>query len=379
MYADYNELAKRYGFPDLPGSDTLTSIRVQQRPEMPLLTRQEQEQLAAWNATWHGYPRDVCVPQLVAMQARIRPEAIALAGVDRVLSYGELNRRANQLAHHLQDLGVRANVLVASCVERSVDMVVVLLAVLKAGGAYVPMDPAYPPERLTFMLQDTQAPVLVTQQHLAPRFVTLDTQTHVISLDADAALLDQKSAADPSCLVTVADLAYVIYTSGSTGRPKGVQIEHGSLLNLVYWHQRAFEITPPDRATQVAGPAFDAVGWELWPYLTMGASVFLPDEDTRKSPTLLRDWLIEQRITIAFLPTALAESLLSLDWPMAAALRFLLTGADTLHSYPPASLPFVLVNNYGPTEATVVATSGRILPSKHADSPPPIGRPILGT
>ena len=256
MNTDRNELGKHYGSSNLPCPGVLIATREQQRPEMPLLTRQEQEQLAAWNATRYEYARDVCIPQLVARQANATPDAIALVDADRALSYAELNRRANQLAHYLRELGVRASVLVALCAERSVDMVVGLLAILKAGGAYLPLDPAYPPERLAFMLQDARAPVLVTQQHLASRFANLDTRPHIVCLDADAALLARQSAADPSCAISITDLAYVIYTSGSTGQPKGVQIAHDSLLNLVFWHQRAFSVTSSDRATQVASPAF---------------------------------------------------------------------------------------------------------------------------
>jgi amino acid adenylation domain-containing protein/FkbM family methyltransferase len=311
---------------------------------------------------------------LVAQQVAVRPEATALVVDNQRLSYGELNRRANQLAHYLQMLGVRPNVLVGLLLERSMDMVVGLLGILKAGGAYVPLDPAYPPDRLRFMLEDAQITVLVTQQR---QVAGLPYQgARVVCMDSDAAALAQQSASNPISAVTAADLAYVIYTSGSTGKPKGVQITHGSLLNLVFWHQRAFAVTPADRATQVTSPSFDATGWELWPYLTACASVYLPDEDTRVTSTLLRNWLVEHRITISFLPTALAESIIALEWPPTTSLRYLLTGADTLHRYPSSTLPFVLVNNYGPTEATVVATSGHVSPSEHADRPPSIGRPI---
>ena len=140
-------------------------------------------------------------------------------------------------------------------------------------------------------------------------------------MESDKDLLEQQSIEDPALSMAANSLAYVIYTSGSTGQPKGVQISHGSLLNLMYWHQRAFEITATDRATQVASPAFDATGWELWPYLTCGASVHLIDENTKLAPELVRDWLIEQNITVTFLPTPLAESVLSLNWPATTALR----------------------------------------------------------
>jgi len=175
-------------------------------------------------------------------------------------------------------------------------------------------------------------------------------------------------------------LAYVIYTSGSTGQPKGVEVLHRGLSNLVSWHLRAFEVTPADRASHLAALGFDAAVWELWPYLVAGASVHLASEEVRQNPQKLRDWLVEEKITIAFLPTPLAESMLLLEWSKQSALRILLTGADTLHHTPRAGLPFILVNNYGPTECAVVATSGRVWPASGSSSQPPsIGRPIDNT
>ncbi len=238
------------------------------------LTESEQQQLAAWNATRQDYPQDTCIPQLIAERAATTPDAIALAMSDKVLSYWELNQRANELAHDLQAFGVGPNVLVGLCIERSLDMVVGLLGILKAGGAYVPVDPSYPAERIAFILADAQASVLVTQAQLAAQLPLQAMQ--VVYLDTYMSMPIQQNLTEPATTVTLSDLAYVIYTSGSTGRPKGVQITHGNLLNLVFWHQRAFAVTPMDRATQVASPAFDATGWELWPYLTAGASIYLP-------------------------------------------------------------------------------------------------------
>jgi amino acid adenylation domain-containing protein len=361
-------------------SEPLTAtVATSERPQMGAsrLTAVERRQLAAWNATQQPYSRDDCVPQLAALRAAIQPDAVALVADNRMLTYGELNRRANQLAHYLRALDVGPDMLVAVCMERSLDMVVALLGVLKAGGAYVPLDPTYPPLRLKFMLEDTQASVIVTQQSQAVRLPAHNAQ--VVCLDTDAAVLAQQSTADPEPAATAAHLAYVIYTSGSTGQPKGVKITHESLLNLIFWHHQAFSVSPEDRATQLAGPAFDATVWELWPYLTIGASVYLPDEDTRVAPIRLRDWLVEQQITITFLPTALAEGIIALEWPRQTALRYLLTGADTLHHYPAPDLPFTLMNNYGPTENTVVTTSGPVLPTVRPDALPSIGRPIANT
>ncbi len=171
-------------------------------------------------------------------------------------------------------------------------------------------------------------------------------------------------------------LAYVIYTSGSTGTPKGVEVEHGSLLNLVAWHQRTYEVTAATRATQIAGTAFDASVWETWPYLTLGATLYLPEEEVRLVPEKLRDWLIDSKITISFLPTPLAESMLSLEWPEETSLRYLLTGGDQLHHYPAKEIPFTLVNHYGPTENTVVTTAGEVPVAAGQEEPPSIGRPI---
>ena len=375
MCADGHEIAERSL--EVPISEVYDVVREEHSRALPLLTEIEQHQIAAWNATQQDYPRDACVPQLVARQAAATPEAVALAAGDQTCTYRELNRRANQVAHYLQTLGVRPRVLVGLCVERSFDMVVGLLGILKAGGAYVPLDPGYPPDRLAFMLSDTQAPVLVTQQRLISRLPS--GEARVVLLDTDTAVLAQQSEAEPVLSATASDLAYVIYTSGSTGRPKGVQITHESLLNLLFWHHRAFAVTPSDRATQLTSPAFDATGWELWPYLTAGASVYLLDEESRVVPELCRDFLLSHDISITFLPTALAESVMALEWPSTTSLRYLLTGADALHHYPSPSLPFALINNYGPTEATVVATFGRVFPTECVAIPPSIGRPIANT
>src|ERR687886_738282 len=345
---------------------------------LPILTQPERHTLLVeWNHTQVDYPKDVCVHQLFEAQVEQTPEAMAVVFEDQQLTYRELNRRANQVAHHLRSLGVGSDVLVGICVERSLEMVVGLLGILKAGAAYVPLDPSYPAERLAFMLEDAQVPILLTQQRLVSRLPKHGAKA--ICLDADWEIIAQESTENSTSNVKADNLAYVIYTSGSTGKPKGVQIEHQGLLNLVFWHQRAFAVSSAERATQIAGPAFDAAVWELLPYLTTGASIYIANEETRISPVQLRDWLITSAITITFLPTPLAESVLSLDWPSNTALQTLLTGGDKLHNYPSPSLPFKLVNNYGPTENTVVTTSGGVSSTKQSDRTPTIGRPIANT
>lgn len=315
-----------------------------------------------------------CVHELVAARAAQRPGALAVSGPDETLTYAELDERSSRLAKHLRSLGVGPNVLVGLCVERSAAMVVGALGILKAGGAYVAMDATYPAERLAYMLDDSRAPVLVTSRAQAGRLDGGDSL--VVVLDGTWI----SSSEEPIPLTETAagpgDLAYVIYTSGSSGRPKGVMVEHRSLLNLVRWHRRAFSITERDRATQVASPAFDATVWELWPHLTAGAAILIAPEEVRADAAAMRDWLLEQQVTITFLPTPLAEAALALPWPRSAAMRIMLTGGDALHRRPSEDMPFELVNNYGPTEGTVVSTSGIVPRDTGSGFAPTIGKPI---
>jgi amino acid adenylation domain-containing protein len=312
----------------------------------------------------------------MAAQAALRPNWQAIVSGSDALSYADLDRRANRLANYLIALGVGPETIVGLCLNRSTESVVCALAVLKAGGAYLPLDPAFPTERLHFLLSDASPAVLITREDLAGKLSY--GQWKVISTDTDQNI-EACSSDAPKITVSADQLAYVIYTSGSTGQPKGVEVTHKSLLNLVNWHTHEFAVTSQDKASHLAGVGFDAAVWEVWPYLTAGASLHLPDETTRVSPELLRDWLVAKQITISFLPTALAEAVMILDWPSTTALRYLLTGADTLHRYPTDNLPFELVNNYGPTECTVVATSGRVPAQTKPGALPTIGRPITNT
>jgi amino acid adenylation domain-containing protein len=257
---------------------------------------------------------------------------------------------------------------------RSVEFAVAALAIFKTGSAYLPIDIATPDDRLRMMLAGAQASTILTQSALSG---TLSREIQqLVALDTCSEAIRRCSAEALPVRVAPEDLAYVIYTSGSTGTPKAVAIGHGSLLNLVAWHNRTFAVTRADVATQLAPTGFDAAVWELWPHLAAGACVHVVDEDVRIEPEKLRDWLVREKITISFVPTPLVERMIKLPWPARTSLRFLLTGADTLHHYPAAGLPFRLVNNYGPTECTVVATSGIIAPQENQVSLPPIGRPI---
>jgi amino acid adenylation domain-containing protein len=361
----------------------LTSIVAQpEQPlaDLPMLTREEQQYLLTQrNAARRNYPQNLCVHQLFEQQVERTPDAVALVCKDEVLTYAELNRRANQLAQFLQGIGIAPEVCVGICMERSSEMIVGLLGVLKTGGAYLPLDPTSPTERLAFMVQDAQVAVLLTQKRLEQSMPTQSRLSGIPMMLLENVWNFSLPDEPPPNRASVENLAYVIYTSGSTGVPKGVQITQHNLLNLLYWHQETFSLQPSDRATQVSNPAFDATGWEVWPYLTYGASVFFPDEETRLSPPLFQNWLMRHQITVTFLPTPLAEQIMRLAWPKNTCLRFLLTGADTLHQYPSPDLPFAVINNYGPTEATVVATSGWVAPTDATQMAPSIGKPIANT
>lgn len=326
------------------------------------------------------------IVEQVSGQAATRPDAIAVVENGDRLSYRELDVRANKLAHELRSLGVGPEIVVALCLPRSPAMVVASLAALKAGGAYLPLDPASPLARLSRILQDARASVVLLGDELAEvaavetlPVVHLDRQGRIRRAQPQTTPRDDAKELAPGLSGSVHDLAYVIYTSGSTGEPKGVEIEHESLQNLVSWHIDEFGITSSDRATLMASPGFDAAVWELWPYLATGATIFIADATVRKDPFALRNWLVNQGITITFVPTPMAEELMHMDWPDPCVLRVMLTGADTLQHYPPMNLPFLVVNNYGPTECTVVATSGTVSTDSTISGLPPIGRPIANT
>ena len=329
----------------------------------------------------------------VEAQAARTPDALAVSAPDGQLSYGDLNRRANGLAAHLRGLGVGLGDLVGVYLERSAALVVGFLGIWKAGAAYVPLDPAEPAERLRYLVEDAGLRVVVTAAQepgaagrsalAAPRGSV--GEGHAPAGMAGAARLVQlgpggtgpgdEGEANLARGLRGEHLAYVIYTSGSSGRPKGVLIAHAGLANLVAWHQETYQVTPADRAGQVAGPAFDAATWEIWPYLAAGASIHIPDEETRVDPAKLLPWFAATGITLAFLPTPLAVAALDEVWPPGLALRALLTGGAALPHGPRTPLPAALFNHYGPTENTVVATSAPVAVQPEPGAAPPMAGP----
>ena len=312
------------------------------------------------------------LPELIQQQALIAPERIAVCRGAASLTFKALSEQVQEFANLLHEQGCTPGTTVALCMERSPSWVIAALATMRLGAAYVPIDPAWPDRRIVHVVQDSSTTVLITPSAMFARLALPITHVDPESYSrGGTALSTSPPAISPDAL------AYVIYTSGSTGTPKGVEITHANLMNLVQWNCRAFSITSDDVGSHLAGLGFDAAGWEIWPYLCAGACVdIIEDEAVRQSPRLLQTWMCKRGITVGFVPTALASEMIAMEWPHSTRLRTMLTGADTLQRAPKAGLPFVLVNNYGPTECTVVATSGLVQPE--SDVPPSIGRPIDG-
>jgi amino acid adenylation domain-containing protein len=344
--------------------------------EVSLLSDQEQQQLVnEWNNTAVEYPMRY-VAEEFGVQAEGRAEAVAVEDERQRWSYGELERRSNQLAQYLRRLGIGLESRVGLLLPRSCEFVEAALAVMKAGGVYVPLDPQHPAERIRFMLGDVGASVVLTEEGLAK--VVVGSEAKVVLLDRDDSEIRAATGMPLKLEVARENLAYIIYTSGSTGKPKGVGVTHGGLMNLVAWHQESYGVGYGDRASQVAGQSFDASVWEIWPYLTAGASLHIAPGPAVTVPGLMVKWLMEKEISIAFLPTPLAEAVLEEKWPEKSGLRYLLTGGDRLHGRGPRNKGFELVNHYGPTENSVVATSGKVK-AEESGRRPPIGRPIANT
>ncbi|GFJ83718.1 hypothetical protein Phou_078980 [Phytohabitans houttuyneae] len=340
--------------------------------QLRLLPDAEAGQLERWSRG-PAVAGDRPVTELIAQQAKTRPDAVAVRWPEGQLSYGELWRRAIGLAGRLREAGVAAEEPVALCVDRSAELVVGELAVLTAGGCYLPVDPSYPAERIGFMLGDAGVRTVLTTAALRGR---LPASGRTV-IDLDGATGEEPPAVADTGPVSLDRLAYVIYTSGSTGRPKGAALAHRGLANLIGWHLAEYTLGPADRTALFASPGFDASTWEIWPALAAGATVCVVPPQVRAAPAELVRWLADERITVTFLPTPVAAAALSQPWPAGTSLRALLTGGDVLPAAPAQGTPFEVFNHYGPTENTVVATAGHI-PASAPGRQPPIGRPISG-
>ncbi|MFP1882292.1 amino acid adenylation domain-containing protein [Lonsdalea quercina] len=346
---------------------------------LPLLPDDERRQLLfGFNATRADYPAENALHTLFEEQAERQPNAAAVECDGERLSYGELNRRANQLAHWLMTQGVRPDGRVAIVLERGCDLIVAMLATLKAGGAYVPIDPSTPTERLAYLLEDSGPQAIITERALRSRLGELSPHPHTFVIDGAArpwTRCPQDNIPLAAVGLTSFHLAYLIYTSGSTGRPKGVMVEHRNIINLVHWHCESFALRSRDCVSSVAGLGFDAAAWEIWPALSIGARLLLPSPAISRDPDQLLAWWSAQPLDVSFLPTPVAE-LAFVREVAPATLRTLLVGGDRLTRQPFAGARFTLINNYGPTENTVVASSGDICADEALLH---IGRPIANT
>ena len=344
---------------------------------VPLLGEAEWRRVTTeWNDT-EAPLASTPVPRLVEAEAARTPEAIAARFQERRLTYRELNRSANRLARHLRRHGVGPDVLVGVFVERSLEMLVAVLAVLKAGGAYVPLDPAYPPDRLEFMLQDGRIGLVITQEALRDR-LAMPGEVRTVCLERDAALVARESEDDLETAPAAHDLAYVIYTSGSTGRPKGVQIEHRSLANVLGAFRQVVAAGPRDVLVAVTTLSFDIAGLELLLPLVTGGQVVIADRDAAADPAKLMGVFADAGATMMQATPATWRMLLEGGWQRAEGLR-VLCGGEAL----PADLAARLVatgatvwNVYGPTETTIWSTVQRVDAGRGAV---PIGRPIANT
>ncbi len=347
--------------------------------ELPLLNAEERQQiLVAWNDTRVAYAADQCLPELFEAQVTRTPGELALVCNDERLTYAELNCRANQLAHHLRQLGIGPDVPVGICVERSIEMVVGLLGILKAGGAYVPLDTHYPQERLAFMLGDAQVPVLLTSQSL---LATLPVAgQHVLCLDSDWTSIAQESQENPHSGVCPENLAYVIYTSGSTGKPKGAMNTHRGICNRLHWMQNTYHLNGDDRVLQKTPFSFDVSVWEFfWPLLTGACLVVAIPEGHRDSAYLVNVIAEQQITTVHFVPSMLRVLLEEQGLDRCGSLRRVICSGEALpfdlQSRFFARIEAQLYNLYGPTEAAVDVTFWACERNSNRHVVP-IGRPI---
>jgi len=345
--------------------------------ELPLLTEAERYQmLLKWNDTDADYQIDMCIHKLFEAQAERTPDSVALISGNEQVTYGELNKRANRMAHYLRSSGTGPETLIGICLERSVEMMVGLLGVLKAGGAYVPLDPAFPETRLAFMLEDAQVSVLITQKKLAEKLPV--HETHVLFLDTDWDMIAEESEDNTGRWVVGDNLAYVIYTSGSTGKPKGVQIPHSALSNFLLSMQQCPGLVKQDVLLAVTTLSFDIAALELFLPLIVGARVVLADHETVIDGVKLADQITKHGVTVMQATPATWRLLVESEWKGKKTLKAL-CGGEAL----PVGLARQLTshvgflwNMYGPTETTIWSGVCKV---EAEDSLTPIGLPIANT
>ena len=362
--------------------ESIVAAPTQAIDRLPILSEVERHEITVrWNDTATKYDDVETLQNWFELQVDKTPEALALTSEDQHLTYRELNRRSNQLAHHLKKLGVGPDVRVAVCAERSIEMVVALMGILKAGGCYMPLDPDYPSNRLALMLEDAQPPVILTQETLLPRLPLHEVPA--ICLDSDWARIASEPNAKLGVQSTRNDAAYVIYTSGSTGKPKGVVNIHEAIVNRLQWMQDAYRLTAADRVLQKTPYSFDVSVWEFfWPLVT-GASLVMARPGGHRDPEYLAQVISQKKITtLHFVPSMLRLFLESAKLPKQSSIRQVFCsgeelGADLQRMFFAAS-DAELHNLYGPTEAAVDVTYWACRRDDQR-SFVPVGRPIANT
>ncbi len=351
---------------------------------LPLLAAAEAQQvLLTWNETASEFPPVQCIHQLFAQQVERTPEHVAVVFGRARLSFRELDARSNQFACYLQNLGIRPESVVGLCIERSVEAVVGLLGILKAGGAYVPLDPAYPAERLAFMLDDTQATVIVTQQHLVERLP--EHQASVVCLDADADIIAQQSAEFPVVEMAADNLAYVIYTSGSTGKPKGVTMCHRALVNLIRWQLQSTAVPGDAKTLQYASLSFDVSFQEMFTTWCSGASLVLTTEENRRDFESLLRLLKDENVARLMIPPVALHQLTKVAAKADTAptsLREIIAAGEQLQVTEQLAEFFrgmpdcTLQNQYGPSESHIITQYTFTGSIRDWPTLPPIGKPV---
>ncbi len=344
---------------------------------LPLLTPTEEQQLLIQgNQTQADYPQTACLHHLFEAQAQRTPDAVAVEFAGDRLTYRQLNIKANQLAHYLQEWGVQPNQLVGLYIERSLDMAIALLGILKAGAAYLPLDPAYPSERLQFTLADAGVSVLLTHQHLVPKLPT--DQARVFCLDTDWRTIAPSSPKNPRSPVQAENLAYIIYTSGSTGKPKGVEISHRALVNFLTSMQRQPGLTSEDILLSVTTLSFDIAALELFLPLIVGAKLLLVSREVATDGVRLAQTLNASGTTVMQATPATWRLLLAAGWEGSSSLK-IFCGGEALDSTLAQQLQercAELWNMYGPTETTIWSLVYRV---EKFRGMVPIGRAIANT
>ncbi|MEO5562589.1 MAG: amino acid adenylation domain-containing protein, partial [Chitinophagaceae bacterium] len=326
-----------------------------------------------FNDTAVDYPGQKTIVDLFTEHVNKQPDHAALVSDGRIVTYRDLEEQSNQLAGYLRRKNVKKDDLVVVCMDRSIEMIISILAVLKAGATYVPVDPAYKQERISFILSDTAASVIISHSYYQE---LLEGYSNIILLDRDRVLIDQEPVQQVDVSITSHTPAYVIYTSGSTGQPKGVIIEHTAIVNLISWHIKRYDVSSSSRSTTMAGVGFDACALEIFSALLSGSTLYIINDEVKLQPEQLLAFYSTHQVTHAFVPPVLIPPVVNATQPDELSLRYVLIGGDRLPAIETNKINYTLVNQYGPTECAVMVSDYPLDRNYIMNGLPPIGKPI---